>query len=284
MIDSPEAIDLLRRDALRIGGLSAFGLGAAALARTPAAHASQPTRAAKAKACILIWLDGGPSHLETFDPKPDAPVEVRGPLGTVATSIPGIRLGECFPQTAKWMNRLAIIRSMTSPLGEHNFGTHYLMTGYKPSPVLEYPSIGSVFTEVKHQTPKTELPANIAVPDFRVGGAAFTGAGFLPSRSLPFSVGSDPAKPNFSVRDLELYPGVNADRLERRRGFADAFHRFDPSKAGGGASQLDSDLRRAYDLIRSTDAKRAFELSDEPSSVRKRYGTKTVGQSCLLAR
>ena len=129
-----------RRDMIRIGGLSALGLGVpdwlrlkTASAASSQSHAFSP----KAKRCILIWLDGGPSHLETFDPKPMASAEVRGPMSTVATSIPGIRLGECLRESAKRMDNLAIIRSMTSPLGEHNFGTHYMMTGFKPTAALE---------------------------------------------------------------------------------------------------------------------------------------------------
>ena len=127
-----------RRDLLRVGGLTALGLGLgdffrlrqAMAADKPAGQSSPGT--ARAKSCILIWLDGGPSHLESFDPKPDAPEEVRGPLSSIATDQPGIRIGECLERTSRLTNKLAIIRSMTSPLGEHNFGTHYLVTGYKP--------------------------------------------------------------------------------------------------------------------------------------------------------
>ena len=134
----------LRRDLMRVGGLTALGLGLGDFLRLQrlAAAESDGMPAPKAKACILIWLDGGPSHLETFDPKPNAPSEVRGPMSTIATSLPGVRFNECLPQTAAMLDRVAIIRSMTSPLGEHNFGTHYMMTGYKPTPVLEYPTYG----------------------------------------------------------------------------------------------------------------------------------------------
>ena len=118
-----------RRDVMRIGGLSALGLGLGDFFGLRNAHAAALPEA-KAKSCILIWLDGGPSHLESFDPKPEAPVEVRGPLESIATNLPGIRVSECLERTAKMMDKLTVIRSMTSPLGEHVLATHYLMTGY----------------------------------------------------------------------------------------------------------------------------------------------------------
>ena len=276
---------VMRRDLLRIGGLTAFGLGLGDLFRMQRAAGMehQPNgRKQKAKSCILIWLDGGPSHLETFDLKPDAPAEVRGPLNSIATSIPGVRISECLPRTAAMLDRMAIIRSMTSPLGEHNFGTHYLMTGYKPTPVLEYPSFGAVLAQVRTQS--NVLPPNIALPEFRVGGGNLTGGGYLPSSTRPFSVGSDPAKSDFKVRDLNFYKGLDLTRLDRRRQFVNALDNFGSpdEKSGNGAG--DPDLERAYRLLTSPDAKNAFKLSDEPQSVRRRYGHKSIGQCCLLAR
>ncbi|MEM6468148.1 MAG: DUF1501 domain-containing protein [Planctomycetota bacterium] len=284
-----EGNELLRRDAIRVGGLTAFGCGLAELFRAQRSYASEANGKSTAKSCILIWLDGGPSHLETFDPKPDAPAEVRGPLATVRTTVPGIHFGECLPRTASLMKHIAVIRSMTSPLGEHNFGTHYLMTGYKPSPVLEYPSIGSVLSHSRANQSGGVLPPNIAVPDFRVGGAGFSGNGFLPSETSPFSVGGDPSQSDFAVRDLQPFHGIDFARLDRRRSFAEAFNRFDRLESSGtlATSNMESkssDLERAFDLINSDEAKRAFRLSDESSTTRDRYGRKTVGQSCLLAR
>ena len=118
-------------------------------------------------------MDGGPSHLETFDPKPDAPQEVRGPLNAIPTNITGIRISECFERTARLMDKIAIVRSMTSPLGEHDLGTQYLMTGYKPTPALDYPTYGATVAFVRTQQEKnardkelSALPPNIAVPNF----------------------------------------------------------------------------------------------------------------------
>ena len=189
-----------RRDFVRVGGLLSLGIGLGDLIRcrrVQAAESGRPQELGRAKSCILVWLDGGPSHLETFDPKPRAPVEVRGPLASIQTSVPGTHFSECLPELAKRAHDLAVVRSVTSPLGEHNFGTHYLMTGYKPTPALEYPAFGSVVAHL--QTEQAVLPANIAVPNFRVGGSNFGGNGFLPARTKPFALGSDPAKPNFGV-------------------------------------------------------------------------------------
>jgi hypothetical protein len=270
---------------LRVGGLAALGLSLPNLLRLRAA-ANKQGAAVKAKSCILIWLDGGPSHLETFDPKPDAPAEVRGPLATIGTSLAGVRICDQMPHTAKRLDRVALIRSVTSPLGEHNFGTHYLLTGYKPTPVLEYPSYGSVLGHVRGA--RGVLPAHVAVPNFGVGGARFSGSGFLPAESRPFSVGGDPARPEFSVRDLEFYPEVTAERLRRRRDFLADLDRFsrqveEQAPSADGAPS-DPQFEQAYRLITSPEAKQAFALSREKPELRQRYGPRTIGQSCLLAR
>src|SRR5262245_51874355 len=131
-----------RRDCLRIGSLTALGLTLGDRVRL---GAGEP----KAKSCILVWLDGGPSHLETFDLKPDAPAEVRGPFQPIKTAVRGMEICELLPNTAKVVDKIAIVRSVTSPLGEHGLANHYLFTGYKPSPVLQYPSLGSVVAEVR---------------------------------------------------------------------------------------------------------------------------------------
>jgi len=273
-----------RRDLLRVGGLTAlgFGLGDLFRAQRLAAASGAAALKAKAKSCVLIWLDGGPSHLETFDLKPDAPVEVRGPLESIETKVPGVRISECLPNTAAMLDKIAIIRSMTSPLGEHNFGTHYLMTGYKPTPVLEYPAFGAVLAQVRSQS--GVLPPNIAVPSFRVGGGKLTGGGYLPTQTLPFSIGSDPAKADFKVRDLDFYKGLDLARLDRRRQFVNALDEFNRAADKSSASIGDSDLERAFRLISSPEAQSAFNLSEEPKQIRKRYGNKSIGQCCLLAR
>ena len=271
-----------RRELIKVGGLTAFGLGMGDYLQSQRVWATENEPLRKAKSCILIWLDGGPSHLETFDPKPEAPLEVRGPLQTIATTIPGVRFSECLPKTAAAMNQIAIVRSMTSPLGEHNFGTHYLMTGYKPTPVLEYPAYGAVVSQLYNGS--GVLPSNIAIPNFRVGGSLLTGGGYLPAATRPFAVGGDPARPDFAVRDLDFFQGLNLTRLDRRRQFVAALNAFEENRSRNHNQLSDPDLERAYQLIASEDAKRAFRLKEEPESLRQKYGGKSIGQSCLLAR
>ena len=280
-----------RRDFLRVGGLAAFGLGLGDFFHLQRAFASNSPFTAKAKSCILIWLDGGPSHLETFDPKPDAPQEVRGPLKTIPTNVSGIHISECLERTARIMDKFAIIRSMTSPLGEHNLGTQYLMTGYKPTPALEYPTFGATVAYVRSQNSQntsgdalSALPPNIAVPNFT---GQVSGNGYLPSATRQFSVSGDVKKSEFKVRDLDFYEGIDLTRLSRRKQFVNALNEFSDAKDADVTTTVDPDLERAYNLITSPEAKAAFSFSDEPHDVRQRYGqggVNGIGQACLLAR
>lgn len=271
-----------RREALRIGGLSSLGIALSDRFRDPAAGAD--SAAVRARNCILIWLDGGPSHLETFDLKPDAPIEVRGPLGAISTRTPGVHISECLPLIAGMFQDVAVIRSMTSPLGEHNFGTHYLQTGYRPSPAIDYPVHQAIASYLRGG--ESVLPSFVAVPDFRVGGGRFTGSGYLPSSAAPFSLESDPAGPDFSVADLRPFPGLELDRLSRRRDFVRQLDAFSAGLDTADGAELPTDpaFEQAYRLLTSPDARRAFELSDESPATRQRYGLRTVGQGCLLAR
>lgn len=285
-----------RRNFVRVGGLTALGLGVCdffQLQRAIAAQSSSKTNVvskAKAKSCILVWLDGGASHLDTFDPKPKAPSEIRGPFDSINTQLTGIKISEHMPQTAKMMDKLALIRSVTSPFGVHNFAAQYLMTGYKPTPALEYPSIASVVAHLRTQT--GVLPSNIAIPNLISRDAASIGNGFLPNRTKHFSLGSDPGKLSYKVRDLDFYQGLDISRLDRRRKIVNAMNEFGnlKSKANGPS---DPDLERAYNLIASKEAKSAFNLEEEPLKVRQRYtidpranlqDSNNLGQQCLLAR
>ena len=274
-----------RRDVLRLGSLSALGLGLShlGLAGASARAESAPRWAGTAKSCILIWLDGGPSHLETFDVKPDAPAEVRGPLKDILTTVPGLRFSECLPRTAEIADQITVLRSVTSPLGAHNFAAHYMLTGYRPSPVLEYPSLGSTIAFLK-QSGESVLPRNIAVPDYRVGGGGLTGNGYLPSAAQPFALGSDPAQEGFHVRDLEPYGGLTGARLARRQQFLNQLDRLSRGVDAAADSPSDPAFEQAFRLITSPQAKQAFDLSSETPATRQRYGNRTIGVSCLLAR
>lgn len=266
-----------RRDVLMAGCLGGFF----SLRSPPVA--AQNSALATAKNCILIWLDGGPSHLETFDLKPDASAEVRGPLSPVATSVPGIEISECLPLLARQMDRWAIVRSLTSPLGEHNLGTHYVLTGYQPSAVLQYPAFTSVATHLRTET--LELPSNIAVPHYRVGGQGFDGSGFLPTLARPFSVNADPADVLFRGPSVISEGTVSRERLERRREFSRGLREVQSSVRDLSSDvQLPSSFDQAFQLLTSTHTREAFDLTKETDAVRQRYGERTIGQSCLLAR
>ena len=283
-----------RRNFVRVGGLTALGLGMGNFLQLQRATAANPlsssSKAGKAKACILIWLDGGASHLDTFDPKPKTPSEVRGPFDSIGTNLPGIRISEHLPQTAKLMDQLALIRSVTSPFGVHNFAAQYLMTGYKPTPALEYPAMASVVAHLRGQN--GVLPANIAIPHLISRDAATLGNGFLPNSTKHFSLGSDPGKRSYKVRDLDFYQGLDLSRLDRRRKIVNAMNEYGNLKSQHKGPS-DPDLERAYNVIASDEAKAAFNLEKEPSKVREYYtldpraivhDSNNIGQQCLLAR
>lgn len=270
----PRCDDNNRRDFLRIGSLTALGFGMADWFRCRAVAASQLS--VRAKSCILLWLDGGPSHLEMWDLKPDAPAEVRGPFQAIATNVSDIQICELLPRTALLADKFSIIRSMTSPLGEHGLANHYLLTGYKPSPVLNHPSFGSVVTHVRSF--QSILPPYVAIPDARSAGAGFLGRPYE-----PFTTAGDPAKPDFRVQDLDFFPRVDSSRLQRRREYLLQFDRAQ-AELESRSPMVDAAFDQAYRLVTSPAAKQAFDLSEEPDEVRARYGPRTFGQSCLLAR
>lgn len=263
-----------RRELLRFTGLSLFGLSLPNYLR---ARDSVSSLAPKAKSCILIWLDGGPSHLEMFDLKPDAPLEVRGPFRPISTNVPGIEICEHLPRTAKIANHLAIIRSMTSPLGEHGLANEYLLTGYKPSPVLSYPSYGSVLSHMRPS--QAALPSYIAVPEPR----SSHGAGFLGAKFEPFKVGGSQARGDLRVRDLDLFPGVDDSRIARRREFLAEFDKAQ-AEVEKIAAPADGAFEQAFRLVTSPGAKAAFDLAAESDYARAKYGSRSIGQSCLLAK
>ncbi len=283
-----------RRNFIRVGGLTALGLGMTQLSHLQRVTAANPVSKhkvqTKAKSCILIWLDGGASHLDTFDPKPTSPAEVRGPFESINSSIPGVRVSEHLPQTAKLLDQFALIRSVTSPFGVHNFAVQYLMTGNKPTPAIEYPAMASVVSQL--QKGGGILPSNIAIPHLISRDAATIGNGFLPSNTKPFSLGSDPGKAGYKVRDLDFYQGLDIARLDRRRQIVSAMNQFGELQSQADGPN-DSDLERAYSIIASKEAKSAFDLTEESASMREQYtvdpranvhDSNNIGQQCLLAR
>ena len=253
-----------------------LGISSQLMSAKPA-RSTSVVRNGKAKSCILLWMDGGPSHLETFDPKRDVPEEVRGPFKPIATIVPGIELSEFLPLTATVTDKLAIVRSVTSPLGEHGIANQYMLTGYQPGSPVIHPSFGAVLSQ--HRRSGAPLPDYVAVPESRPS----MGAGFLSSSFGPFSIASDPARPDFQVKDLDYYPGLDGDRLKRRRRFLQEIEAMDKSQSEGNVP-LDPMFEQAFRLIDTPEAKRAFRLEEESEATRSRYGSRTFGQSCLLAR
>ncbi len=271
-----------RRSVLHVGGLTALGLSVGDWfdAREVSASVLEPT----AKSCILIWLDGGPSHLETFDLKPDAPSEVRGPFSPISTNVPGMKICEHLQHTAKVADKLAIVRSVTSTLGEHNFASHYLLTGYKPTPALVYPGLPAVTTQlVSTQNP---MPASISIQ----APNAMSGPGYLGANAASFVVQGDPSKPDFHVKDLTSPQRFSAERMFRRRQLREAVDDFSRATEDFARAAEDarvpgeSSFEQAYRLISSPQARAAFDLESEPPSQRLRYGNHLLGQSCLMAR
>ncbi len=269
-----------RREILRIGSLAFLGLGLDDWFRLRAAAGGQAAQSAKVKNCILIWLAGGPSHLDTFDPKPAAAADVRGEFKPIDTSVPGLKISEVFPNLAKVMNQVTLIRSMTSPESDHDRASHHLLTGYRPSPALVYPGYGSIVSKTRERA-RGALPPYVAVPDPPI----FASSGYLSPAYDPFSVSSDPNTPGFRVRNLTPPDRLTLARLMRRRDMVrklDVFSQDVP--ATPLTSSRDQFNESAYSLLTSSAAQAAFKIGDESASTRDRYGRTTFGQSCLLAR
>jgi len=269
-----------RRDFLHLGLLTTFGLSLTDLLRLQAAAADVPARSAKAKACILIWLDGGPSHLDTFDLKPDAPSEVRSQFKAIPTSVTGLHICEHLPRTGAVMKDVALIRSLTHELGNHDTGTRFMLTGHRPTPALEYPSLGSLVAQARGFG--EAMPPYVAIPSDGVGGDSNAArAGYLPGAFSAFNVGNDPSR----VGGLQLPEGVSFACGEQRREMLRKMDAFTQHVEEGPATRdRDAFYEQAYRLLASTEAKAAFDLSREKPGTRERFGPARIGAGCLLAR
>ncbi len=269
-----------RRDLLRAGVIGSLGFSLADFLRLRAQSSSGSIASPRANACILIWQSGGPSHIDTFDPKPDARAEVRGEFQPIATKIAGVSISEVYPNLARVLSHASLVRTVTSPEADHDRASHHLLTGYRPNPALVYPSHGSVAARVRGTNAGT-LPPYIAIPS----APGFASSGYLTPAFDPFAVGSDPNGPNFRVRDLTPPDRLTLDRLQRRRQMV---RQLDDFATDVPASPLtagrDQFATQAYDLLTSTAAQAAFQLDREDEATRDAYGRSSVGQSCLLAR
>ncbi|HXJ58881.1 MAG TPA: DUF1501 domain-containing protein [Verrucomicrobiae bacterium] len=266
-----------RRDFLHLGVISGLGFSLADLFRCTAGADQSPT--GQDLSCILIWLDGGPSHLEMFDPKPEAPLEIRGEFNAIGTRVDGIQICEHLPRTAGMMREIALIRSLTHELGNHDTGSHYLLTGHRPAPAVPYPSLGSVMA--REAGLLKAIPPYIAIPD----AVPAAGAGYLSGAFAPFAAGGDATKASNKVRDLDLPSGITFDRMARRRSMQQQLDAFSRQVEESAATRSrDAFYEQAYRLMTSSEAKAAFDLGREPQSIRARYGGQRIGTGCLLAR
>jgi hypothetical protein len=277
-----------RRTLLRVGALGAFGLSLAAKLEAEAAAAPP------ARSCILVFFYGGPSHLETWDPKPEAPSEIRGEYGVIPTAADGIRIGEHLPRMAARMRRVALIRSMTHPMRNHNSAAVEALCGRTPlggdqellaDDSLSFPCYGSVLSYALRNHPHP-LP-HVALPHTMHNVVRLPGqtAGFLGQAYDRYQVESDPSTPQFTPGELRLPAALSAERLGQREALLRVVERqLERSESLLSRRAAAPPLERAFNLLRSETVRRAFDLGLEPAAMRDRYGRGKLGQSVLLAR
>ncbi len=239
---------------------------------------------------ILVWLDGGPTHMETYDPKPEAPEEFRGPLNSIETSAPGIRLPELLPYHARLMDKMAIIRSMHHNNGDHFAAAHWMLTGYHGSNAAnrapQYPSAGSIITKVLGAR-ESGVPSYVGLPRTHSIGISpgYHSGAYLGVAHNPFMVNGDPNRSNFKVPNLSLPNGIDVSRLDDRRNLMKVFDQARSDVDNSGLMDgLDRFDQQAYELITSDRARKAFDLSTEDPKTRDRYVRHQWGQSALVAR
>ena len=278
-----------RRDFIQLGVGGVLGLGMGDLVRLRADAARAVGKASPDDVnCILVWLDGGPTHYETFDPKPDAPSGVRGEFKPIPTTVPGVSFCETMPKLAKTLNRMAIIRSICHKDPNHGGGNHYMMTG-APTPVPVncgssvsfHPSFGSTVSHLRGI--RDGLPAYATLP--RKSRSA--GPHFLGGQHAPFVIDGDPNRKGYRVRDVVLPRSISEGRADTRlklRRSLDRMLRIADAAAADPAVEFDSFYQQGIDLISSPKAQAAFDVEQEPAAVRDHYGRNDFGQRLMLAR
>ncbi len=275
-----------RRDFLQLGLGGVIGLGFSDLQRLRAATPNVGPR--RTVNCILVWLDGGPSHYESFDPKPDAPADIRGEFKSIPTAVPGIHFSEAVPQLAKVADKMTIVRSICHRDPNHGGGNHYMMTG-SPTPVpvacgayvTFHPSFGAVVSH--HRGLRDGLPPYMAIPQVSRSG----GANFLGAKNSPFVINGSPNDETFKVRDVVLPQDISEGRASSRRELRqalDQMERFTDRLADDPAVSFDQYLQNSIQLVQSPSAQAAFNIQKEDAKVRDSYGRNDFGQRLLLAR
>lgn len=293
-----------RREVMRIGGLGACGLalpqlfGARSLkaTETPIGVTIKPS-VGKAKSCIVLFLMGGPPQHSTWDPKPEAPKEVRGEIGSIETCVPGVRFGELMPKLAQRADKLAVLRAISTNDNAHSSSGYYMLTGRPHAPMNaenvnpgapnDWPSWGAVLQRLR--PPARDLPTSVRLPQhiFNTDGSIWPGqdGGMLGQSADPWMFRCVPASPDFRIAEFQLPGDVSLDRLSVRRDLVRAIARPHEMSADAGLLRAFGDQQeRAYRVLASAASRGAFDLSAESVMTRERYGMTQFGQSCLLAR
>ena len=262
-----------RRSFIQVGLLGGMGLNLAGLFRAQASVVRSAADAGnrpegKAKSVIQIVFPGGLAHQESWDPKPEAPLEYRGPLGVVKTKIPGVVFSENLSHCAQIADKITVVRSITGRIPDHAQATYQMFTGYLPTPAILHPSLGAV---VSHEFgPKNNLPPYVGVPNVPVAG----GTGYLSSKFGAFELGANPGQKDFQVRDISLPKGVTDERFDRRRSAREALEDHFKTLESNPAEldAMDQFYAQAYKMISSPAARKAFSLDGEPDTMNKLYG------------
>jgi len=270
---------LSRRTLLRAGSLALGGMSLADCLR----YRAQAATPVKDTAVIHVFMGGGPSHIDMYDLKPEAPAEIRGEFRPIATSVPGVLIGEHMPCLARAMKNVALVRSVSHGEASHLPASHWMMTGYRPDPgttANKNPYCGAVVARLRGAN-AAGMPAYASIPRRQLlGGPAYLGPAYN-----PFTTESDPNSPSYAVRNLNFPDGMSATRLEDRQGLLRDLDRLrsDADRQGEFAG-LDKFSREAIEIVTGSRAQQAFDISREPSATRDRYGRTSAGQSMLLAR
>jgi hypothetical protein len=278
---------ITRRSFVQAGMLGVGGLALPGFFRLREAAAATH---GKETSVILFWLSGGPGHMETWDPKPDAPEGYRGPFGAIGTSTPGVHFGELLPEQARLMDRLAVIRTVNHGSGDHTKGNHWMLTGFEgpafnapDNTIQRRPAIGSAVARLRGPR-QPGMPPYVAVPNLRGGtDNLFHYAAYLGGGANPFVVEADPNDPQFQVKNLTLPKGISFRRLEDRRHVLGALDELRRSQ-DANVRDLDAHQQRAFAMLTGRVVAKAFDIASEPAALRDRYGRHTFGQSALLAR
>ncbi len=288
---------LTRREWLRVGGLGALGLSLPALLAARSEAASVGSSFGKAKSCILLFHLGGPPQHETWDPKDDAPLEVRGGLKSIASNVAGIRVGELMPRTARLLDRICVLRAMSTGDNAHSSSGYWMLTGTphqpmnsensKPGAPNDWPCTAAVVHQLRRG--QGGLPSAIALPEpiWNTGMIFWPGqdGGFLGRAADPWLIRCDPSSSDFRIPGLNLSAEVSSRRLDARLSLLEQVNRgLDGVERSEAMARFDHRSQQAFDLLRAGKARRAFDLDREPTALRDRYGRNRWGQSVLLAR